>query len=77
MSDIEIAIADLGEIATKELAKEHKPLGLEQNKKIAKMGGSTAKAARDNLEKNLKKSIITKDNLLNYEYIEENLIENK
>lgn len=33
MSDIEVALADLGEIATRELAKKHKPYGLEQNKK--------------------------------------------
>ncbi len=38
MSDIEVALTDLGEIATRELAKEHKPYGLEQNKRIAKMG---------------------------------------
>ena len=56
MSDVEVALANLGEVATRELAKEHKPFGLEQNKKIAKMGGSAAKAARDNLEKNLGKS---------------------
>ena len=36
MSDIEVALADLGEIATRELAKEHKPYGLEENKKILK-----------------------------------------
>ena len=41
------------------------------------MGGSAAKAARDNLEKNLGKSVITKENSLNYKYKEENLIENK
>src|SRR5699024_7121045 len=40
MSDIEIALADLGEIATREIAKEYKPYGLEQNKKVAKMGGN-------------------------------------
>ena len=43
MSDIEIALADLGEIATREIAKEYKPYGLEQNKKVAKMGGNTAR----------------------------------
>ena len=32
MSDIEVALADLGEIATRELAKKHKPLGLKENK---------------------------------------------
>ena len=39
MTDIEVALTDLGEIATRELAKKHKPYGLEQNKQIAKMGG--------------------------------------
>lgn len=43
MSDVEIALTDLGELVTRELAKEYKPYGLEQNKEIAKMGGNTAK----------------------------------
>jgi len=52
MSEIEVALTDLGEIATRELAKEHKPYGLEQNKQIAKMGGHAAKVAKDDIEKN-------------------------
>lgn len=48
MTDIEVALTDLGEIATRELAKKHKPYGLEQNKEIARMGGDAARAARDN-----------------------------
>ena len=43
MTDIEVALTDLGEIATRELAKEHKPYGLEQKKKIARLGGHAAK----------------------------------
>ena len=78
MTDIEVALTDLGEIATRELAKEHKPFGLEQNRKIAKMGGSAAKAARDNIEKNLGRIIISNKNSLNYEYVDETKqIENK
>ena len=78
MSDIEVALTDLGEIATRELAKEHKPYGLEQNKRIAKMGGHAAKVARDDIEKNLGKSVISNENALNYQYIDENKqIENK
>ena len=77
MSDVEVALTNLGEIATRELAKEHKPYGLEQNKKIAKMGGSAAKAARDNIEKNLGKTVISNKNSLNYEYIDEKLLEEK
>ena len=71
MTRIEELLTDLGEEATKELAKEHKPYGLEQNKKIAKLGGSAAKAARDNLEKNLGKAVVTSHNNLNYQYRDE------
>ena len=78
MSDIEVALADLGEIATRELASVYKPHGLNQNKKIARMGGDTAKVARTDLENKLGKRIITSDNSLSYEYIDDNnKIENK
>ena len=72
MTDIEVALTDLGEIATRELDKEHRPQGLEQNKKIARMGGDAAKAARDNIEKNLGKTVISNKNSLNYKYIDDN-----
>ena len=77
MTDIEVALTDLGEIATRELAKEHKPYGLEENKKIARRGGNIAKITRDNLEKELGKTVISDKNVLNYEYIDEKLIEDK
>ena len=78
MTDIEVALTDLGEIATRELAKEHRPYGLKANREVAKMGGHAAKVARDDLEKNLGKSVISKENALNYKYIEDKkLIEDK
>ena len=78
MTDIEVALTDLGEIATRELAKEHRPYGLEQNKQIAKRGGNIAKITKDSLEKELGRTVITCENSLNYEYINEcNMIENK
>lgn len=78
MSDVEVALTDLGEIATRELAKEHRPQGLEQNKKIAKLGGHSSKVARDDIEKNLGRSVVTKDGALPYQYAkEETLIENR
>ena len=49
MTDIEVALTDLGEIATRELAKKHRPYGLEENKKVAHMGGHAAKVARDDI----------------------------
>ena len=77
MTDVEVALTNLGEIATRELAKKHKPYGLEQNKKIAKMGGNTAKVARMDLEKKLNESVITSDNKLDYKYLDNAKIENK
>ena len=78
MTDIEVALADLGEIATRELAKEHQPYGLKANKKIARLGGNTAKVAREDLEKKLNKSVITSNNNISYEYKnEKEKLENK
>ena len=78
MTDIEVALTDLGEIATRELAKKYNPHGLKENKEIAKRGGKIAKNTRDNLEQELGNSIISKENSLPYQYIDENnKIENK
>ena len=69
MSDIEIILTDLGEVATRELAKKYNPYGLEENKKIAIMGGNTAKIAKDDLENKLGDKVITNNNS---QYIDEN-----
>lgn len=72
MSDVEIILTDLGEVTTRELAKKYNPYGLEENKKIAIMGGNTAKIAKDDLENKLGDKVITSNNSLGYEYIDEN-----
>lgn len=72
MTDVEVALTDLGEIATRELAKKHRPQGLKANRKIARAGGEVAKTARDDLEQKLGESIISSKNALNYKYLEEN-----
>ena len=77
MTDIEVALADLGEIATRELAKKKNPKGLEENRKIARKGGNVSKVARNQLESELNESVISKDNYLNYEYKNMKEIENK
>lgn len=77
MTDIEVALTDLGEIATRELAKKHRPYGLEENKKIANMGGHAAKVARDDIEKNLGETVVTRKNALNYKYIDSNKLDKK
>lgn len=78
MSDIEVTLADLGELATREIAKKHKPKGLKENVEVAKHGGSIAKNARVDLESKIGESVITKNNFLTYEYKEDNnLLKNK
>lgn len=68
MTDIEVVLTDLGEIATRELVKKHKPRGLDENRNLAKVGGEVAKTARDNLEDKLGESVISNTNNLNYTY---------
>lgn len=71
MTDVEVVLTDLGEIATRELAKKRKPQGLKENRRIAKEGGGVAKTAREDLEQKLGETIISKENNLNYKYLED------
>ena len=71
MSEFEIALADIGELTTKELAKKYKPFGLEENRKIAKEGGQVANNTRKDIEARLNGTIITKENTLTYQYIDD------
>ena len=67
MTDIEVILTDLGEIATRELAKKNKPYGLKENKKIARKGGNVAKDARTSLENKLGYTIINKNDIYTLE----------
>lgn len=69
MTDLEIALTNLGEIATRTIAEE--------NKKVAKIGGHAAKVAREDIEKSLQKPVITSRNALNYKYDNNSKIEMK
>jgi len=75
MDNIEIILTDLSEETAKRLTEKHKPQGLEPNKEIARMGGHAAKVAREDIERNLGESIVTKQNRLNYEYKETKKLE--
>ena len=69
MTDIEIALTDLSEIATKNIAIEKQPHGFAENKIVAKLGGTVAKVAKNELQKNVKEVISNKNNL-NYKYMD-------
>ena len=64
MTDIEVVLTEIGEIATRELTKKYKPNGLKENKNIAKKGGMIAKNTRNNFEVELQQNVITKNNNL-------------
>ncbi|MBQ9012719.1 MAG: phage antirepressor protein [Bacilli bacterium] len=77
MSDVEVALADLGEIATREIAKKKNPKGLNENMEVARRGGRIAGNARKDLEQELGESTVTSNNALNYEYVDKKEIEMK
>ncbi len=59
MTNVELALNTLAEAATTEISKQQQPRGLNQNKRVAKSGGSVAKAARKQLENQLGRSVIS------------------
>ena len=59
MTNIELALNTLAEAATTEISKQQQPRGLNQSKRVAKSGGSVAKAARKQLENQLGHSVIS------------------
>ncbi len=71
MDNIELILTDLSEEATKRLANKQKPIGLKENLKVAKIGGNVAKVAKETLEENLKENVVTKNNKLDYRYVED------
>ena len=71
MTDIEVALTDLGELTTRHIAQKEKPMGLSENRKVAKKGGSVAKKTKEFYEEVTGLNAISKDNSLNYQYIDE------
>lgn len=59
MTNIELALNILAEASTTELSKQKNPRGFKANQRIAKEGGSVAKAARVQLEDRLGHSVIS------------------
>ena len=59
MTNMEIALNMLAEASATELSKQRNPQGFNQQKHVAKDGGSVAKAARTQLEKKLGHKVIS------------------
>ncbi len=64
MTDLELIFTMLGERVTTEISQDEKPEGIPENKKVAKRGGGVAGVARKEAEKELGRSVISKENFL-------------
>ncbi len=64
MSNMELVLNMLAEVSTTEISKEKNPKTLEENKSVAKQGGSVAKEARKQIELQTGKPVVTDENFL-------------
>jgi hypothetical protein len=64
MNDLELIFSMLGEAATTEITKAQDAEGFVQNRAAARKGGRIAGDARENLEKETKKMVVSKENYL-------------
>jgi hypothetical protein len=62
MSNLELVLNMLAEASTTEISKKKMPQGLEQNKKVAREGGTVAGVARAEIERQTGKSVVTSAN---------------
>ena len=59
MTNLELALNTLAEASTTEISKQKNPKDFDQNANVAKSGGSVAKAAREQLEAQLGRTVIS------------------
>lgn len=71
MNNIEVNLTDISEEVTKRLAIKKKPQGLNENIEVARKGGQVAKNTREDIENLLGESVITSENNLTYQYVDE------
>ena len=74
MTTLEIVLNMLAEATTTELTKTTNPKGLEENKKVAKKGGSVAGNARKEIEKETGKPVITSKNAMDLSRLIEDVV---
>ena len=66
MTNVELALNTLAEVATTELSRERNPKGMNESKQAAKAGGQVAKNARQDLERQLGRSVISTQRASDY-----------
>ena len=61
MTNVELALNTLAEVATTELSRQRNPKGMGESKQAAQAGGKIAKNAREDLERQLGRSVISSE----------------
>lgn len=74
MTTLEIVLNMLAEATTTELTKTTNPQGLEENRKVAKEGGSVAGNARKEIEQKTGKPVITSKNAVDLSRLIEDVV---
>lgn len=64
MSEAELIFTALAELSTRQIAESENATGIEENKKSAKRGGKIAKEAKEKLELETGKKVVTDSNFL-------------
>lgn len=74
MSTLELVLNMLAEATTTELTNIHNPNGLEENKKVAKRGGTISGNTRKEIEADTGKSVITTKNAVDFSKLIEDVV---
>ncbi len=61
MTNVELALNTLAEVATTELSRQRNPKGMFESQQAAQAGGKVAKNAREDLERQLGRSVISSE----------------
>lgn len=66
MTTLELALNTLAEAATTEISRNRNPKTMQENRQVAQSGGKAAKVARDEVEKQIGHSVISRNRASDY-----------
>ena len=75
MTDLELVLTMLAEASTTDISKTAKPQTFEENKQVAKRGGKVAGIARQALEAETGKPVITEKNVFDFQKLVTDIVE--
>ena len=75
MTDLELVLTMLAEASTTDISKTAKPQTFEENKQVAKRGGKVAGIARQALEAETSKPVITEKNAFDFQQLVTDIVE--